>query len=85
MLDGYRCRAIVQDVVLNESLYPQYGKDAYREGVYAYGSVINVRKEDLPKVPTIGMVFELNHKLGQVINVADDMGVLTITWIANEM
>lgn len=79
------CIAVVQDVVINDSLYPNYGKDSYREGVYAYGSVINVRKSDLPKVPAMGTVLVLDGKRGQVINVADDEGILTITWVANEL
>lgn len=84
-IDGISCTAIVQDVVINDSLYPKYGKESYRDGVYAYGCVINVRKSDLPRIPIMGTILKLDGKVGRVINVADDEGILTITWSANEL
>lgn len=84
-LNGTSCTAVVQDVTINENLYPTYGRDSYREGVFAFGRVINVKKSDLPKVPFVGMVFLLDNQRGQVVNVADDEGILTITWTANAL
>lgn len=84
-IDATSCTAIVQDVVINDSLYPKYGADAFRDGIYAYGCIINVRKDDLPKVPVMGTVLKLDGRIGRVVNIADDEGILTITWSANEI
>lgn len=85
IINNISCTAIVQDIVINENLYPSYKQDSYRDGVYAYGCVINVRKRDLPRVPAMGTVLKLDGNIGRVVNVADDEGILTITWSANDI
>lgn len=82
-LNGRRCNAIVQQVVINDDLTVSDADLNY--GAFGYGAVINVLKSDLPKVPKFGTVWDVDGKLGEIINVADDEGMLTITWRANDV
>lgn len=82
-LNGTQCRAIVQNVVIDEDLTASNKEYGY--GAYGYGSLINVRKRDLPRVPKFGTAWTVDGKLGEVVNVADDMGMLTITWKVNDV
>ena len=84
-LNGTSCTSIVQDVIINDDLTVDYKSSSYGEGIYGRGAVINVRKTDLKVIPVMGQSFRLNKKLGLVVSVADDNGILTITWQANDI
>lgn len=84
-LNGWQCVAIVQDCVINDDLTTTNTEDArYTDGLYGVGAVINVKKTDIPDMPKTGNRFRLNGRYGHVVAVNDDMGMLTITWAANE-
>lgn len=84
-LNGWLCTAIVQDCVINDDLSTTNIDDArYTDGLYSVGALINVKKSDIPDVPKTGNRFRLNGRYGHVVAVNDDMGMLTITWAANE-
>lgn len=84
-LNGVKCLCITQKVVINDTLTASSADDAkYTDGLYGFGFVINVKKSDLGYVPRMGEVFLFDDLYGHVVTVADDMGVLTITWAANE-
>lgn len=82
-LNGIVCSAIVQQVVINDDLTTS--DTEYTYGTYGFGAVINVNKSDLRRVPKFGTVWEVDGKLGEIINVSDDEGILTITWRANDI
>lgn len=82
-LNGNLCTAIVQRVVINDDLTVSDAEYSY--SAYGFGAVINVNKDDLRKVPKFGTVWEVDGKLGEVLNVADDEGMLTITWRVNDV
>lgn len=82
-LNGTQCTAIVQRVVINDDLTASDTEYSY--GAFGFGAVINVKKDDLKRVPKFGTVWEVDGKLGEVLNVADDEGLLTITWRANDV
>lgn len=82
-LNGTVCTAIIQDIVIDEDLTVS-NKD-YGYGAYGYGALINVRKNKLPRVPKFGTAWTVDGKIGEIVNVADDMGVLTITWKVNDI
>lgn len=85
-LNGHQCNAIIQQVVINDDLTISDRSDVeYSYGAYGFGAVINVNKDDLRKVPKFGTVWEVDGKLGEVLNVADDEGMLTITWRVNDV
>lgn len=84
-LNGTSCTAIVQDVVINDDLTINSRMSNYSEGTYGRGAVINVRKSDLPETPVMGQVYKVDGKVGLVVSVADDEGILTIAWQVNDI
>ena len=84
-LNGTSCTCIVQDVVINDDLTVDDRREAYQDGTYGRASVINVCKADLPEVPVMGQTWRVDGKLGLIVSVADDEGILTITWQVNDV
>lgn len=83
-LNGRIGMAIVQDCIINSDLTVResYANTHY-DGVYGTGAVINVKKSELGYVPRTDERFDLDSRIGFIVAVADDMGVLTITWREN--
>lgn len=83
-LNGTKCKAIVQDISVAQSLSVEMGQDNNYFGIYGSRLQVNCLKDDLPEVPTYGMRFYLDGKMYEVESVGDDMGILTIQLIAND-
>lgn len=80
-LDGIEVVCIVQDVNISDDMTTKVA--GYAPDLYGDAKTINIRKEDLDEVPVYGQLVELDGERYEVINVADDMGMLTITVTGN--
>lgn len=80
-LNGLACKAIVQDISVDDSLSVK--NDNYY-GLYGKRLQVNCLKADLPDVPVYGMRFYLDDVMYDVESVSDDMGILTIQLVGNE-
>lgn len=80
-LNGTECRAIVQDVTVEQSL--STGDETYYT-LYGSRLMVNCLKSDLEEVPVYGQIWTLDGKQYLVDSVADDMGILTIQLEAND-
>ena len=83
-LNGTKCKAIVQDISVAQSLSVETGKDDSYFGVYGSRLQVNCLRDDLPEAPVYGMRFYLDGKMYEVESAGDDMGILTIQLVAND-
>lgn len=81
-INGEECTCILQDVTSAEDITIDK-KGNYYPYVYGASKVLNVAKDDLTEVPVYGQTLEVDGELYSVENVADDMGILTITLMDN--
>lgn len=82
-LNGKPCVCIVQNIT---SDYDMTSGDTLARNYYELYGVhkeVNVVKEALTETPVYGQKFYLDEELYSVMEVADDMGILTIVLVAN--
>ena len=85
-LNGVNTMAIVQQTVVNDDLTTtDTTKVTFYDGLYAKGAIVNVKRDDIPKIPIPGAKFYLDGQYGHVVAANDDEGMVTITWAANEL
>lgn len=77
-INGVEYTCIVQQIAAQEDLTIDRNGDYYPY-LYGMNKTINIAKSDLPDIPVYGQRLVLDDEIYFVINVADDMGMLTIS------
>lgn len=82
-LNGKTCSCIVQNITSDDDLTTGNMEARKLYDIYGVHKEVNVVNDSLDKIPVYGQTFYLDDELYTVMDVADDMGVLTIVLVAN--
>lgn len=82
-LNGDICQAIMQNVSITGDSLAASERNAY-PGIYQEHLLINCLESDLTEIPVSGQGFEVDGELYLVESCVLDLGMLSITLVANE-
>jgi len=82
-LNGNTCACIVQNITSDDDLTTGNMEARKLYDIYGVHKEVNVVKDSLDETPVYGQTFYLDDALYTVMDVADDMGILTIVLVAN--
>ncbi len=82
-LNGSTCSCIVQNITSDYDMTSGNMEARKYYDLYGEHKEVNVVKSSLTETPVYGQSFYLDGELYTVMEVADDMGILTIVMVAN--
>lgn len=76
-VNGAAVQAVLEGLTTKEYVQ-RTGRNAYFEGIGARMVILHIRKTDIPPVAH-GNIIDLDSEMYSIVDVTDDMGILTLT------